>query len=155
MPMRRNTIEDFWRRVDVRGADECWGWLGQKDRRGYGRFSINGKKFLAHRIALHGVAKKQDKSVVCHSCDNPSCVNPSHLFVGTQADNVQDMLSKGRNRPNPPSGERHHNSKLTEHEVFLIKQSRATQVQLAEIFGVTQANISEIRRGRTWKHVQP
>lgn len=95
MGRKINNFETFWNRVDKSG--ECWEWLGGKDRDGYGRIVINGKWWGSHRLSYTLVKGEIPKGlVICHSCDNPGCVNPSHLFVGTQTDNVKDMDSKGR-----------------------------------------------------------
>ena len=91
----------FWNKVDVRGPDDCWEWTASK-RNGYGRIGMwNGYRcslWSAHRLALilwHG-EDVDDSLKVCHQCDNPSCVNPHHLFIATQAQNVEDMVAKGR-----------------------------------------------------------
>lgn len=90
-------VDLFWSKVQIKGANECWLWIAGKFRGGYGGFSVDRHTKKAHRIALmlSGV-DVPDSSLVCHRCDNPSCVNPDHLFVGTSKDNTQDMIRKGR-----------------------------------------------------------
>lgn len=90
--------ERFWPKVDKRCSDECWVWRGGRYSRGYGRFFLAGKSARAHRIAwqlANGEAVPAGM-IVCHSCDNPPCVNPSHLWLGTGTDNYADMVQKGR-----------------------------------------------------------
>lgn len=87
----------FWAKVEKGNAGECWPWTGHRDKGGYGRFSIGRGNDLAHRVALaiSGTAMPPGMCA-CHSCDNRGCCNPSHLFIGSDADNTADMISKGR-----------------------------------------------------------
>lgn len=89
----------FWEKVDRRGPDECWPWIGAEHGRGYGGILINYKSVPAHRVA-HALCKGvvPPGMFVLHRCDNPKCVNPAHLFLGTHQDNMDDMVSKGRSR---------------------------------------------------------
>ena len=91
--------------------------------------------------------------MVRHTCDNPACVNPEHLLLGTMKDNTQDMMTRGRNRYKEQKGEQIGNHKLSEEDVRAIRASKKTQVQLAKEYGVTQANISSILLRKTWKHI--
>lgn len=96
--MNQKDIDRFLSKIDkTSNTNGCWVYTGRKDRDGYGRFDVGGKIVGAHRYMLEisGIQVPTNK-VVCHKCDNPSCVNPAHLFVGTQRDNVLDMYSKGR-----------------------------------------------------------
>lgn len=89
----------FWPKVNVRGPDDCWEWAAYRDPNGYGRFSIGpmSKVALAHRVAYQlDKGEVGDNTVICHRCDNPPCVNPAHLFAGSQTDNMQDCAEKGR-----------------------------------------------------------
>lgn len=88
----------FWRQVDRRGPDECWPWLGTIDRLGYGRFAIDVVPMIASRVMWVVTNDCQPAGLVCHKCDNPPCVNPAHLWLGTSADNTHDMIAKGRAR---------------------------------------------------------
>lgn len=108
MSKRRNTESDFWKNVDMRGEDECWEWKGSKTGpKGYGEISMGRKLWRTHRLSYfltHG--EIPEGKMICHSCDNPPCCNPKHLFAGTALDNALDMHSKGR--ANPPRGDAHH-----------------------------------------------
>ena len=89
----------FWRRVAVRGSDECWPWLGGKHSEGYGEVYLRGGRYYAHRLAWSlytGRGSELDGYLVIHTCDNPGCVSPYHLRRATAADNAQDMVRKGR-----------------------------------------------------------
>lgn len=88
-------MHSFWDKVDKSG--ECWEWIGNKLESGYGRIGYKRKRILAHRFAWELVNGQIPNSLlVCHSCDNPGCVKPNHLFIGTQTDNMRDMMKKNR-----------------------------------------------------------
>lgn len=129
----------------------CWEWVGGKGAGGYGCFSVNGKNQKAHRVSYEAYKGKIPKGmVVRHSCDNPACINPDHLNIGTQRDNVADReLRKRRD----VKGERVGTSKLTESEVLEIKASDESSSVLAERYGVYKTNIWAIRSGKSWKHL--
>ncbi len=90
----------FWSKVEKRAPDECWEWTARKDRAGYGEFHLCGKTSKAHRVSYSISNPLEDINGMCvlHKCDNPSCVNPSHLFSGTHQDNVADKCAKNRGR---------------------------------------------------------
>lgn len=145
------TEDRFWEKVQVGGPDECWWWLAYRDKDGYGKFRFRGKPWKAHRVAWVLTFGEIPKGLcVCHHCDEPSCVNPYHLFAGTNADNVADMVRKGRGN----RGGRHGNSKLTEGEVYeirrLLEETDLLQRKIGEMFGVGNRTISDIARGTRW-----
>ena len=152
---REEAIEHFWSRVE-KTADGCWNWTGSKNIDGYGRVGIDGKTFSTHRLSysLFNGDIPSGKSVL-HHCDNPPCVNPEHLFIGTQADNVRDCASKGRIRVGNRKGERHPTAKLTEDQVNQIRfySGYLTQEWLANYFGVARQTVGDIITRRIWKHI--
>lgn len=151
---RRNDYEGrFWRWVDrSAGPDGCWIWMGTRARRNYGRFSYKGRTVIAHRFALQlSSVEVPPGSVVMHICDNPPCVNPSHLRVGTWKDNIRDMYEKGRN-PNR-KGENHPYRKLSADQVRQIRRAKGTQLEIARQFGVSRAQVYRIRTGKNWGHI--
>jgi hypothetical protein len=92
-----NQKERFWRLVDKSSPNGCWTWKGWKNAKGYGRFQIELNSVIAHRVSFFlDTGTLNENLLVCHSCDNPSCVNPAHLFLGTAKDNAYDCIAKGR-----------------------------------------------------------
>lgn len=128
-----------------------------KNHSGYGQITKNGKSILHHRwiyMEAHGLAEPDIKrKVVMHTCDNPACINPEHLVLGTQADNMADKTAKGRAKGLSRPGTANPRAKLTEVDVLAIRSSRGTQQELANKYGVSQAHISEIVLRKTWKHL--
>jgi hypothetical protein len=145
------TMRRFWAKVDRREEDQCWRWVGSTSITGYGRLSFSGGCKQAHRVAWHLThGPVPDGLCVLHRCDNPPCVNPAHLFLGTHLDNVRDCFAKGRGRP--PHSERHNKAKLTLAAVAVIRSSPHESSQsLAHRFGVTTRTIWLVRSGRTWR----
>lgn len=131
----------------------CMFWMGEITPAGYGLISRNGKRVGAHRIIKEMEIGRPLSSGewVLHKCDNPSCVRPDHLFIGTPKENTGDKLKKGR--ANTAHGEGHPHSKLTENDVRKIRSMSGLQREIAEQFGVHQVLISLIKRGKCWRHV--
>jgi hypothetical protein len=132
----------------------CWEWTKSKHRQGYGNFMYKMKHCLAHRVAwllFKGVLKEKD--VICHKCDNTSCVNPDHLFLGTQKDNMKDMFLKHRK---DHKGIKHPKHRLTEQEFLEIRKlinEGLTQEVIAQKFKITNSQVGSIKHRRTWKHI--
>jgi hypothetical protein len=146
--------------VQKGAAEECWNWIKFRNADGYGQFwdgtyRNEQPRFInAHRwlwIHLHG--QIEDHLRVCHSCDNPSCCNPAHLFIGTQRDNMHDAIRKGRWNPSSP-GEKNPRAKLTWEQVREMRSSytgrRGEIGDLAVLYGVTRDQISKILLGKAW-----
>jgi hypothetical protein len=150
-------VKQFWARVDKsfaeNGEQGCWIWMGARFKEGYGMIRVppTGKKgtySLAHRVAWELTnGPIPDGLNVLHNCDNPPCVNPFHLFLGTDTDNQNDALDKGRKL----SGEKHRWAKLKLAQVNQIKSSNLSQRKLATQFGVSRWTIRAIKDGKAWK----
>ena len=150
----------FWAKVDKSpghgSGGDCWVWTASKDTGGYGQIRIDGKLARAHRVAYETeYAAVPAGLLVCHHCDNRSCVRPAHMFLGSHQANMDDMGAKGRNQQ--PKGERHGNSKLCSSGVLAIRTEYAaggvSQSELARRHGVTKTLIGYVVRGEIWKHV--
>lgn len=129
----------------------CTLWTGDVNANGYGRISFKKRAYLAHRFVWEHVNGPIPPNVlVCHKCDTPLCVNPDHLFLGTQQDNLADMVSKGRHI----RGSRHPLSKLNPDAVRAIRASSDPHPVAAETFGVSRALIRKVRNRSAWSHVE-
>lgn len=140
-------LEDIWKKIDIRGKDECWNWCGAIHRDGYGICQINYKQLRVHRIAyMLSHNENIDDKVICHHCDNPLCCNPEHLFSGTVNDNVQDKIRKGRARYSRgfdmPQSKLSEEQKNEIREIF--KKGNISKKEIAKIYGVSRPNISYI-----------
>lgn len=154
---------EFWIMVEVGADDQCWKWLGatinpfKKGDLRYGKAQLFGKTTTASRAAYlwtHGAIPSNQ--LVCHTCDNPICVNPGHLFLGDSKANMADCVSKGRAIRNPRMGDDHPSSILTEVEVVAMRELRKAGwglKELAEKFGTKKANVHVITSGKSWKHI--
>lgn len=171
--------DHFWSKVDRRGADECWPWLALTNNEGYGVAFINRVQYRSHRVSMALDGRDPLDLFGCHTCDNPPCCNPRHLFAGSQLDNMGDCAAKGRSaigarngtytmpertprgdthysRVNPElvkRGERCWNSKLTAVQIVAILADTRTQRAIAAAYGVGESQISRIKNGRRWAHV--
>jgi len=126
----------------------CWIWIGCNNGNGYGRLIIDNKKVFAHRFSYELFIKPIPKKMfICHHCDNPQCVNPDHLFIGTQKDNMQDMIKKNRCTY----------SKVTIKEVLEIRKLYVLKdiayKQLAKKYSVTEQTIKDIVNKKTWQQI--
>lgn len=146
-------VDRFWSKVDRLGIDECWLWQGAIDKDGYGKITIGSRTYRAHRVAYELHTGLVDEGMfILHHCDNPTCCNPYHLFQGTNRDNIEDMLKKGRSL----IGSKHHKSKLSEEDIPIIRNLYKSGVPmnlLAEKYKVDAGNIHHIVNRNTWKHV--
>ena len=152
MQITKERIEAKVERIPEAG---WWIWMGSSQVRGYGEIISNNRKYLAHRASYEAFVGQIPKGMyVCHACDNVACVNPNHLFLGTQKQNLQDMKTKGRST----RGEKNAMSKLTENDVRTIKKFFFTKEdvadkEIAKLYNVCRQTINSIRNGRKWNHV--
>jgi hypothetical protein len=141
-------IERFWSKVEVRGEDECWEWQGARNSDGYGNMAISkGKWDKGHRISylLH-YGDIPNGQCVCHTCDNRSCCNPRHLWLGTHLENMDDMTRK----------KRAWGTKLNEEDVRQMRvlvENGLSQVEVGEMFSISHAQVNRIINRKCWKLV--
>lgn len=182
-PLSQKDIERFWSKVDKRGPDECWPWLGGKTTDGYGRFKYGRCEYKAIRVGFYLQTGKAPDPALCilHSCDNPPCQNVAHLREGTTLENMQDKMARNRTvkgdahysrthperlsrgvnhyahlHPEIRQGERNGRAKLTENDVREIRRRGAlgeSGASIARSFGGTKEMIYFVLNGLTWKHV--
>lgn len=137
----------------AKSPNGCWEWTGYRNENGYGRTYKNTRRIYAHRLSYELFCGPiTDADTVCHRCDNPICVNPDHLFVGTRGDNNRDSVAKGRNA----RGERNNSAKLTEDQVRAIRTAKARGAlskDLADTYHVHKNMIHYICSRKNWKHV--
>lgn len=148
----------FWTKVEITAnPNRCWVWKSTMVRDNYGSFTVNNIGIRAHRLSfyIHTGIDPIGK-MVCHSCDNPTCVNPKHLFLGTAKENADDMIKKGRYRIGI-FGENHGRSKLKEEDVIAIKYLYSTgdyrKTKIADMFNVTVSTVWSIINKKIWKHL--
>jgi hypothetical protein len=141
-------VDRFWE--NVRRDRGCWAWSGPVCRDGYGKIGLGKRIYASHRIAFFltkGLIA--EGLIVCHTCDNPPCCNPDHLWLGTHADNADDKVNKGRSR----KGVAHPRAILTEQDVVKIRADPRGARTLARIYGVARSTISHARTGLSWGHI--
>ena len=158
-PKKFTDEERFWKYVEK--TVTCWNWIGSKVFYGYGQININGKPKRANRYSWEIHRGEIPKGInVCHKCDNPSCVNPDHLFLGSQKENMKDMYLKGRE--NPPKGMRVYASKLNEESVIDIKNNyiigskdeKTNSSYFAKKYNVHRSTINCVGNGKYWNHIK-
>lgn len=153
MPCPCPAEKRFWTKVEIGSANACWLWTAGKNAHGYGRISVGRKAVLAHRFAYELTYGKVPADMhVRHACDNPSCVNPAHLSIGTHQENMKDMVVRGRQQR--VAGTRKWSAKLTEADVELIRSriaDGATVVSMARAYGMHHSSIYRIRDRKNWK----
>lgn len=149
-PKPKSIATRFWEKVDKSG--DCWIWTGYTNPAGYGTFGMDRSVKLAHRVAYEMLVVPIPVGMcLCHRCDNPPCVNPAHMFVGTQRDNTNDAMEKRRLQ----RGSRNGRAKLTEGLVFDIRAMRFRGFpikHIAEMFEITESTVSSVVNRKTWKH---
>lgn len=149
------TVTAFWNKVAITADDnQCWEWLAGVDTWGYGRIRVNRRMESAHRFAWsYPNYVIPDGMKICHSCDNPKCCNPKHLFLGTNKDNMEDRNAKGRQA----KGEMMVMNKLVANQILEIRKryidGDVTIANLARDYGVAWQTISDVITRKTWKHI--
>lgn len=146
-------MDRFFASISPEPNTGCWFWMASTDYDGYGKLTVTTDKkrpIRAHRFSYeHFKGPIPPGALVCHRCDVPSCVNPDHLFVGTNSDNMMDCIRKSRTA----CGQSHYKTKLTDYDVWDIRHSPWTNEEIAEMFGLRLTHVRRIRRGEVWRHI--
>ncbi len=155
--LAREVVDRFEARIEFDPNGGCWLWSGAPVSGGYGRLRVDGIQVRAHRLSWEWFKGPIPEGLlVCHKCDVPSCVNPDHLWLGTNDDNLKDMAAKGRGRSGAVGGEKHGSAKLTNAKVMDIVERLGRGencCSIARDFGVTHPTIRDIKVGKTWSSV--
>ena len=155
LPLSDDELACFWSKVAKCGPDDCWLWQASKNEYGRGHIWIHGKCCWASRIAYYAANGHDPGELeVCHTCDNPSCCNPAHLWLVTHAENMSDRDRKGRACGGKQSGEMNPLVRLSSDAIARIRASSEPSSVLARFYGVTRSHINSIRAGRRWKQLQ-
>ncbi len=150
-----NQLSRFWKKISKDGENGCWKWLNAKDKDGYGKITIQATDMRAHRLSwiIHrGHIPKN--ALVLHTCDNPECTNPEHLYDGNNTNNMRDR--EARNRIQHRKGEDCNFSTLTSELIIKIRAMRSAgskQLEIANLFGISRPHVSAICSRRVWKHI--
>lgn len=174
-PQFESFVQRFWKYTVVsKELDACWSWKASKSDKGYGIISVGSRgvcrRLRAHRVSwLIHYGLDPGNLLVCHACDNPECCNPRHLFLGTSADNTQDMIAKGRASAPPLHegddhplrkdanarffGEDNGMAKYTSDLVMAVFRSSLGTAAVARALNVPASFVADVRKGRTWRHL--
>jgi len=151
---RRKVKEEFFDNCIPEPNSGCWLWERAIQGDGYGIIWIGNKSYLAHRIAYQEVNGPITLGAcVCHKCDNPICVNPDHLFLGSHLENMRDRAKKGRSRNGDRKGEKHPLSKLRPEDIKNIRDDERRHHLIAVDFGISRQTVSAIKSRKTWSHL--
>jgi len=150
----KNNLEDVWKKINKKENDDCWEWVGALSNNGYGAFVLNQKTYSSHRIVYELIYGSISSGYcILHKCNNPSCCNPSHLYLGTHADNSKQMVNEGRSC----RGEKNGRSKLNVEQIREIRRLYSTgkyyQRELGIRFGVSRSEIGRIVNGIMWGYI--
>lgn len=159
-------LDRYFKTRFIQGApDDCWPWMGGAGKYGRGQLTLDGQTVPAPRVAyllyVDDIPDHDSHHGLCvlHECDNPPCVNPRHLFLGTQLDNMRDMHAKGRARPrgttNMRQGTEHYRAQLSDEDVRAIRADPRKSREIADAYNVAQSVICNIKAYRVWKHIPP
>lgn len=151
--MTKTLLERFESKFTRGNEEDCWEWNATRNKNNYGYIAIDRIPKLAHRVAYQLYIEEIPEGVcVLHRCDNPACVNPRHLFLGTLSDNTKDCIEKGRG--NRPVGEKHYKALLTVKDVLDIRSSTLSVKELAQRYNVRPNTIYHVRDRTKWKSVK-